>query len=108
MSTERPDIELLSDLLRLVRKYGPEGFTNLAVLLRDAEAMGTMASVLDSVAEAARLSRASSEKRRPKRTKRDAETSSLGEWSEIIERNREEKPAVEAEDDVQKDADRPG
>lgn len=95
MSAERPDLELLGDLLRLVRKHGPESFTRLASLLRDAETMGTLANVLDEVAETARLSRASSQKRRvtPKKGE-SVPTSSLGDWSNIIERNRNESSEV--------------
>jgi hypothetical protein len=52
-----------------------------------------MASVLDSVAEAARASRASSDKRKPRRREGDRDqTSSLQDWGETIERNRTEKP----------------
>jgi hypothetical protein len=45
-------LELLGDLARLLRKYGPDEFEHLASLLVDPKFAGTLESVLRSVAKA--------------------------------------------------------
>lgn len=52
--TNQRELDLLVDVARLLRKYGPDTFARLARYLREPQAMDNLASVLESYARTAR------------------------------------------------------
>jgi len=79
-------LNLLSDLVRLLKKHGPDAFSDLSRHLQDGAAIRDLTSVLDGVAEAGRLAGV-----RPKGKQANRKQDSI---DEAIENWRRTKPDI--------------
>ncbi len=83
--SERNDIDLLADIVRLLVKHGPQPFEDLAQRLRDGRLLNDLVALLDASAQAGRRSK------RPLGSKRTAVPGKIG-INEILKRCETENP----------------
>lgn len=76
MSEER-DVELLADIARLLKKYGPEPFEKLAQKFKEGRLVENLLSILEASARAGRQSKKSLGKKRSPVKKKDGVTELL-------------------------------
>ncbi len=65
--TEADRFELLRDLARLIRKYGPDAFASLSDFLKTPNAIDQLATILDASATAGQKARVTKASGKPKR-----------------------------------------
>lgn len=62
--SENKDIELLADIVRLLKKYGPKPFEDLARSLKEGHLLDDLVALLNASAQAGRRSKSPSEEKR--------------------------------------------
>jgi hypothetical protein len=85
MTPDDPRVQLLADLLKLLKKHGEHSFHSLAQALRDPEVANPLTTILRKTPKRARKPPKKAQKQ-PKPTKITTQppTTSLETWSDII------------------------
>lgn len=88
--SETKDIELLTDIARLLKKHGPEPFEQLAQKFKEGCLVEDLLSILDTSARTGRLSRARLGEKRPPAKRKDGIT----ELFQHVEKDEPEKAII--------------
>ena len=87
MTHDDSHLQLLADLLKLLKKHGEPAFHSLAAALRDPELASTLTTLLDETPKRAPAKKSTKKPpKEPKTTSKasEAPTSNLQQWSDII------------------------
>jgi hypothetical protein len=85
MTNDDPRINLLTDLLKLLKKHGELSFRQLAETLRDPEIAAAMTTLLEETPKRVPARKAPKTKEKKSEQQRhEPSTTSLQQWSDII------------------------